>query len=79
MGVGAGFLADVGAAVTASTLMRFTTAASVCFFVGLVVAQPVSGFRSLDLPLVGRIRRRLKPRPVEVEAPEAVTGTAPGA
>ena len=45
VGVGAGLLAEAAAAMSASTLMRFTTAASVCLLVGLVISAPSSEFR----------------------------------
>jgi hypothetical protein len=45
VGVGATLLACLAAAMSASTLMRFTTAASIWLLVGVVVAEPASGFR----------------------------------
>jgi hypothetical protein len=45
VGVGACLVAEAAAALTASTLMRFTTAASIWFFVGLVMASPAAGDR----------------------------------
>jgi hypothetical protein len=43
VGVGAGLLAEAIAGLSASTLMRFTTAASIWFLVGLVIAVPAAG------------------------------------
>ena len=51
VGVGTGLLAEAIAALSASTLMRFTTAASIWLLVGLVIAVPASGafFNRADL------------------------------
>ena len=43
VGVGTGLLAEAIAGLSASTLMRFTTAASIWLLVGLVIAVPASG------------------------------------
>jgi hypothetical protein len=45
VGVGAGLLAESIAGLSASTLMRFTTAASIWFLVGLVIAVPYTASR----------------------------------
>jgi hypothetical protein len=49
VGLGAVLLAESAAAMTASTLMRFTTAASIWLLVGLAIAAPTSGFRRPNL------------------------------
>lgn len=45
IGVGVGLLAELAAGLSASTLMRFTTAASIWILVGLVMAEPAAGLR----------------------------------
>jgi hypothetical protein len=45
IGVGVGLLAEIAAGFTASTLMRFTTAASIFVLIGLVMGEPGAGIR----------------------------------
>lgn len=49
VGVGAGLLAEAAAGMTASTLLRFTNAATISILVGLVIGAPYSAFRRPDL------------------------------
>ena len=62
VGVGAGLLAEAAAGMTASTLMRFTTAASIWLMVGLVIAVPVSRSRWSDLSVIRHPRQWLRSR-----------------
>lgn len=57
VGVGMGLLAEVAAGMSASTLMRFTNAASICLLVGLMLAEPSSGSRTRNLALLVHPRR----------------------
>ena len=68
VGLGAALLAEAAAAMTASTLMRFTTAASIWLLVGLVVAQPASGLRRPDFGALRHPRRWLSARGAKAEA-----------
>jgi hypothetical protein len=58
-GVGIGLLAEIAAAMSASTLMRFTIAASMMLLVGLVVAVPGSKLARPNLAAVLPPLRRL--------------------
>ena len=60
VGVGAGLLAEGIAGMTASTLMRFTTAASIWVVVGLLIAVPIAGSRPVDLDGLRHPRRWLQ-------------------
>jgi hypothetical protein len=62
VGVGAGLLAEAAAGMTASTLMRFTNAASICLLVGLVIAAPYSESRLVNFSAVRHPRRWLESR-----------------
>lgn len=68
VGVGAGLLAEVAAGMTASTLMRFTNAASLCLLVGLVTAVPSSGWRLSSLGAVRHPRQWLASRKAKPDA-----------
>jgi hypothetical protein len=66
VGVGVGLLAEVIAGLSASTLMRFTTAASIWLLVGLVIAVPYNASRgpgSETLLHPGTWLRALRNRP----------------
>jgi hypothetical protein len=76
VGVGAGLLAESAAAMTASTLMRFTTAASVWLLVGLVVAVPGAGLRRPRLAAVRHPRNWLRSRGAEMEPDVAPRGSS---
>jgi hypothetical protein len=65
IGVGAGLLASLTAAMTASTLMRFTTAASIWLLVGVVVAAPATGQRITVAELRQRFGRFRRSAPAE--------------
>jgi hypothetical protein len=67
-GVAIGLLAEVAAGMSASTLMRFTNAASMMLVAGLVVSAPGSEFRRLDLTAVRHPRRWLASRRPPAEA-----------
>ena len=58
VGVGAGLLAVAAAGMTASTLMRFTTAASIWILVGLVIAVPAAGSRWPNFGAIRHPRRQ---------------------
>lgn len=62
VGVGTALLAEAIAGMTASTLMRFTNAASICLLVGLVVAAPSSGWRPFDVSALRHPRQWLTSR-----------------
>ena len=61
-GVAIGLLAEVAAGMTASTLMRFTIAASMMLIVGLVISAPGSEFRRPNFAAVRHPRRWLATR-----------------
>jgi multisubunit Na+/H+ antiporter MnhG subunit len=65
VGVGAALLASLVAAMSASTLMRFTTAASIWLLVGVVVAAPVTGQRLTVADLRQRLGRFHRSAPAE--------------
>jgi hypothetical protein len=67
-GVAIGLLAEAAAGMSASTLMRFTNAASMMLIVGLVVSAPGSEFRRPDLTAVRHPRRWLASRRAGAEA-----------
>ena len=71
VGVGAGLLAVAAAGMTASTLMRFTTAASIWILVGLVIAVPTSGSRRIDWRGLRHPRTWLRSRGTKPDAPPA--------
>jgi hypothetical protein len=77
VGLGAGLLAEAAAAMTASTLMRFTTGASIMLLVGLVMAEPVSSLRWAGV--FGRLdpRERLAARQATPQAASPATADAP--
>lgn len=62
VGVGIGFLAEVAAGMTASTLMRFTIAASMMLLVGLVVSVPGTELKRPNLAAIRHPRRWLQSR-----------------
>jgi hypothetical protein len=62
VGVGLGLFAEAAGGFTASTLMRFTTAASIWLLVGLVISVPDSGFRRPNLAAIQRPRTWLRSR-----------------
>ncbi len=62
VGIGAGLLAELAAGMSASTLMRFTTAASICLLVGLVIAVPGPEFRWPILSVIQHPRTWLASR-----------------
>ncbi len=72
VGVGTGLLAEAAAGMTASTLMRFTTAASMALVVGLIVAQSTAGNRGPDVDDLRHPRRWLGRRRGRAEAVVAV-------
>ena len=67
-GVAIGLLAEAAAGMSASTLMRFTNAASMMLLVGLVISAPGSGFRRPDLTALRHPRRWLGSRRAGAEA-----------
>ena len=67
-GVAIGLLAEAAAGMSASTLMRFTTAASMMLVVGLVLSVPGSEFRRPDLSALRHPRRWLGSRGSDAEA-----------
>ena len=67
-GVAIGLLAEVAAGMSASTLMRFTIAASMMLIVGLVISAPGSEFRRPDLAGLRHPRRWLGSRGSDAEA-----------
>jgi hypothetical protein len=70
IGVGAGLLAEAGAAMTASTLMRYTTAASLWLLVGLILAVPSEGLRLPDRAELKHPRRWLGLRRAPAAPPD---------
>jgi hypothetical protein len=69
VGVGAGLLAEGIAGMTASTLMRFTTAASIWVVVGLLIAVPVAGSRQVNLDGLRHPRRWLQSKRTSEPSP----------
>jgi hypothetical protein len=67
-GVAIGLLAEAAAGMSASTLMRFTNAASMMLIVGLVISVPGTEFRRPDLSAVRHPRRWLGSRGSDAEA-----------
>jgi len=67
VGIGAALFGELVAGMTASTLMRFTPAASLCLLVGLILAQPQARFKRPDLSAVRHPRRWLGSRRARVE------------
>jgi hypothetical protein len=67
-GVAIGLLAETAAGMSASTLMRFTTAASMMLIVGLVLSAPGSALRRPDLAALRHPRRWLGSRRSDAEA-----------
>lgn len=67
-GVAIGLLAEAAAGMSASTLMRFTNAASMMLLVGLVISAPGTEFRRPDLTALRHPRRWLASRRASAEA-----------
>lgn len=69
IGVGVGLLAELAAGLSASTLMRFTTAAGIWLLVGLVIAVPGGALRP-DFAAVLHPRKWLASRGKDAKAAE---------
>ena len=69
IGVAAALMAEAAAGLTASTLMRFTTAASLCLLVGLIISVPGTSWNWPRLGVIPTMRRALgRPREADQSA-----------